>query len=145
MGPAGKFIRLPYAEQRLVIGAALAVAATRLMLWTLPFRAVRRIVARFEGSRTTGLERPSADRITWAVAVTGRFIPGGDNCLVKAIAAELMLSRFGYPSELKFGVGKSASGDFEAHAWLESEGRVMIGEFEPGSYSEMVGSGASRL
>jgi hypothetical protein len=145
MGPAGKFVRLSHAEQRLVIGAALAVAATRLMLWTLPFKVLRRIVAKLGESRNVATTRPSTDRITWAIAATGRFIPGGRNCLVKAIAAELMLSRFGYPSELKFGVGKSASGDFEAHAWLESEGRVMIGEFELGRYAEMAGPGASRL
>ena len=41
-----KFLRLPAAERRLLIKAALLFAATRVGVWLLPFRTVRRVVAR---------------------------------------------------------------------------------------------------
>jgi hypothetical protein len=41
-----KFVRLPAAERRLLVKAALLLAATRAGVWLLPFRTVRRVVAR---------------------------------------------------------------------------------------------------
>lgn len=78
--------------------------------------------------------RPSPDRIAWASATASRFVPGGGNCLVRALATGIVLKRYGYPSELKIGVTKPAGGRFEAHAWLESDGRVVIGDFELDRY-----------
>jgi hypothetical protein len=38
-----------------------------------------------------------------------------------------MLNRFGYASEIKIGVSKQSS-DLSAHAWLECDGRVVMGD-----------------
>jgi hypothetical protein len=57
---------------------------------------------------------------------------------VRALASEYVLGRCGYPSELKIGVAKSAAGELAAHAWLESDGRVVIGEFELDRYTALV-------
>jgi hypothetical protein len=56
---------------------------------------------------------------------------------VRALASEYVLGRLGYPCELKIGVAKGAAGEFAAHAWLESEGRVVIGEFEVDRYTAL--------
>ncbi len=144
MGLRAKFLQLPGSERRLVIGAALTVGLVRLGLWTLPLATVRRRVGNF-GRRAVLPSRPAAERISWAVAAAARFVPGASNCLVRALAVEAMLGRFGYQSQLKIGVGKTATGQFEAHAWLESEGRTLIGQFDLGRYTEMAGPGASRL
>ncbi len=146
MSPGAKFLRLSGSERRLVIGAAFTVALVRVGLWTLPLTTVRRTVRKFRRSSDAApASRPAAERISWAVAGAARFVPGASNCMVRALAAEAMLGRFGYQSQLKIGVGKTASGQFEAHAWLESEGRILIGQFDLGRYTEMAGPGASRL
>jgi hypothetical protein len=146
MGLRAKFLRLPGSERRLVLSAALTVALVRLELWTLPLATVRRRVGKSGLRRHTALpSRPAAERISWAVAAAARFVPGASNCLVRALAAEAMLGRFGYHSQLKIGVGKTAAGQFEAHAWLESEGQTLIGQFDLGRYTEMAGPGAGRL
>ena|ERR1700688_1207345 len=146
MGLRAKFLRLPVSERRLVISATLTVALVRLGLWTLPLAIVRRRVGKSLRRRDPALpSRPAAERISWAVAAGARFVPGASNCLVRALAAEAMLGRFGYQSQLKIGVGKTPAGQFEAHAWLESEGRTLIGQFDLGRYTEMAGPGASRL
>ncbi len=63
--------------------------------------------------------------------------PRGSNCLVRALATQTMLARYGYLSELKIGVRKSEDGRLAAHAWLESAGGVIIGDAELDSYTPM--------
>ncbi len=144
MGRAAKFVGLSRSERWLLIDAACAVALARLGLWTLPLATVRRIAARLGRPRASLSPRPVEERISWAVATASRVIPGGANCLVKALAAQAMLARFGYRTQLRFGAGKTSRGEFEAHAWLESDGRIVIGQFELGRYAEMSGPGGSR-
>lgn len=47
-------------------------------------------------------------------------------CLVRALALQCFLSRHGYTSELRIGVGRSEKG-FEAHAWLVDGEEVLEG------------------
>jgi transglutaminase superfamily protein len=143
MGRVSKFLRLSGTERRLVIGAACALWLMRLGLWTLPSRTVRRAVARSARPRDTARSsgRPSAERVAWAIAVAVSCVPGARNCLVKALAGEFMLGRFGYPSQLRIGAAKTLRGEFEAHAWLESGGKVLLGQCDLGRYTEMVGPG----
>lgn len=69
---------------------------------------------------------PYCEEICRAVDVAARFVPGA-TCLVKAQVASAILSRFGYAAEIKIGVAKQSS-DLKAHAWVECDGRVVIGE-----------------
>ena len=48
-------------------------------------------------------------------------------CLVKALTTQLLLNRFGYPHQLRIGVAKGATSGIEAHAWIECEGKVLMG------------------
>lgn len=137
MAAISKFLWLSWPEQKLVAGAVLALSAVRIGLKVLPFATVRGIVARRYRRRDDNPSRPALERITWAVEAASHYVPGGSNCLVRALASEYVLGRFGYPSELKIGVAKSAAGEFAAHAWLESGGRVVIGEFEVDRYTAL--------
>ena len=118
------------AERRLLIEAALAVAAVRVGLWLLPFRAMRRAGERLgswgAGRRARGQATHSPERIAWAVAVVSQYIPRA-SCLTRALAAEALLARRGYPAQLRIGVAKGLGGRLEAHAWLERDGQVLIG------------------
>ena len=71
---------------------------------------------------------PYWGEICRAVDVAARFVPGA-TCLVKAQAGSAMLNRFGYAAEIKIGVAKQSS-DLKAHAWVECEGRVVVGSTE---------------
>ena len=74
--------------------------------------------------------RPAPSRIAWTVAAASPLVPGGSNCLLRAIAAGLMLRHYGYDAALMIGVAKVPDGRLAAHAWLESAGAVVIGGFE---------------
>jgi hypothetical protein len=45
----------------------------------------------------------------------------------------MMLNRYGYPAHIHIGVAKDHTGSFGAHAWLESEGTIVIGGEESAS------------
>jgi hypothetical protein len=66
------------------------------------------------------------ERIVWAVGAAGRLVPR-TTCLARALAAQALLARRGHASELRLGVAGGAGRVFEAHAWLERDGRVLIG------------------
>jgi hypothetical protein len=137
MAAISKFLRLSWREQKLVAGAVLALSAVRIGLVALPFATVRGIVARRYRRLDDKTSRPALERVTWAIEAASHYVPGGSNCLVRALASEYILGHLGYPCELKIGVAKGAAGEFAAHAWLESDGRVVIGEFEVDRYTAL--------
>jgi Transglutaminase-like superfamily len=137
MARLASFLRLPPRERILLLQAGLTLALVKLTLLTLPFHTARQLVVRMERRAPAGGSSPARDRIVYSVTIASHLVPGGLNCLVRAVAAELMLARAGYPSELKIGVARDASGKFGAHAWLESEGKILIGQFPVGQYEPL--------
>jgi len=47
--------------------------------------------------------------------------------LAQALAIQVLLERRGYPTQLRIGFTRSKGGQMSAHAWVECEGRVVIG------------------
>ena len=135
MSRLGKFLRLPAAERRLLCGTALLLGATGLGLRVLSFYTVRRLLHRL--GRLAARTRLPADRIAWAVTAAGRNIPGAGNCLVQALAAETLLRRHGHRAELRIGVARAAAQPFQAHAWVECDGRAFLGGTELGGFSAL--------
>jgi Transglutaminase-like superfamily len=60
------------------------------------------------------------------VKLASRFVPAA-TCLAQALVTVTLLEREGLPASLRIGVARSVRGKFEAHAWVESGGRVVIG------------------
>jgi Transglutaminase-like superfamily len=130
-------------EGVLLVRAAAVATATALGLRIVGFRRIRQIAAR-QHSAFTGLNggrtgrRPSREWVIWAVKAACRRLPGCNNCLVHALAAQYLLAHFGYRAELKIGARHDSRTQFAAHAWLEDQGRVLIGDFELDRYATMV-------
>ena len=129
MRPLDRFLRLPAADRSLLVRSVLLLGATRLALWLLPLRFVRRLLART--ARPTPAARATQERIAWAISVARRVVPQA-TCLPQALAAEALLTRCGYPVELRIGVIKTDRGRLVAHAWVESGGRIVVGELHEG-------------
>jgi hypothetical protein len=91
------------------------------MLYLLPFSMVRKFSVK--------ISRPGGDcdmvDLVWAVNVAGEYVPWS-TCLSRAMAAQILFSRHNYPSKLKIGVIKED--EFEAHAWVEVDDEVVVGE-----------------
>jgi hypothetical protein len=136
MGRTSKFLRRTPQEQALLLRSLVALAAMRISLWTLSFSRVRKIADAMSHSapNRSSNDRPAPEKIAWAVATASRAVPRGGNCLLRALATGIILKRYGYPSELKIGVMKPEGEGFYAHAWLESGGSIIIGDFKLDQY-----------
>ena len=141
MKKVAKFFALPASDRALLFQSLAATLAMRAGLWMLPFARARRLAdAMSHPMRANSSSvRPSPEKIAWAVATASRAVPSGGNCLVRALATGIVLKRYRYPSELKIGVMKPVDGHFGAHAWLESGGIVVIGDFELDRYMPLGG------
>lgn len=134
-----KFLWLASAEQRLLIWAIVLVGAIRLGLGLLSFRTLHRLLARLPGGHPA--DKPhhlSVERIGWAVAVASQVVPGSRTCLIRALAAQTLLERAGFPARFHIGVAKGEGGQLEAHAWVESQDRIVIGGGGLSRYTPLV-------
>ncbi|HYK04835.1 MAG TPA: lasso peptide biosynthesis B2 protein [Thermoanaerobaculia bacterium] len=121
--------RLTAAEKRLAVAAWVLVPAVRLAVAVLPFRFVHRLAVRTPRRSRSAL---SPERIARAVHAVAQRLRG-TTCLTEVLAAAYLCSRYGHAATLRLGVGRSEAG-IAAHAWLESEGRAILGEPEPGTF-----------
>ena len=132
-----KLLSLPPAERRLLARAFFWTACMRVGLWTLPLRLLLRWGASHPPSAILHPQSfPSSERIAWAVQAAARLIPGA-SCLTQALAARRLMASAGYPCRLRIGVGLGPEGCFRAHAWLEGEGRVLLGGRNLQSYTPL--------
>lgn len=124
-----RLLRLDPEQRSLLLSAALLDAAIGAALLLLPFRAVRRLVARLAGacSRERQPDPRSVERIAWAVATVSRALPFGTSCLTQALVSQVLLERRGQAACLRLGVARNEEGEFHAHAWIESEGKIVVG------------------
>ncbi len=106
------------------------LVAVRLGLWIAPFASLRRWTARLARPRDTspGAVPLPAERIAWAVSAVGRRVPGGRNCLARALTAQTLLARYGHPARLRIGVAHTTERGFHAHAWVETRDGVVLRE-----------------
>jgi hypothetical protein len=137
--PLDRFLSLHPAQQRRYIHALLVVIAIRLGLWTIRFQTVRHIVENVSATRRQ-IPHPSEDidamisNISRTVRLTARIVPEA-TCLTRALAAQVLLAYEGLFSTLRIGVARGEKGEgFKAHAWLECDGRIVIGGDEMPEY-----------
>lgn len=127
MQAIGKFVRRPPVERRLILRAGVLVGGMRVGLTLLPFRWVRAAVGRVGRTSPSPPRSPRRpEELARAVTAVSRFVPRA-TCLTQALALQVLLAREGHRSDLQIGVAK-ADGRLEAHAWVENEGRILIGE-----------------
>ena len=118
------------------MAAFVVVVVVRAFLAFLPLRFWERVTERLRHRRSVGTAAGSALDVARAVRRVSRVVPGA-TCLTQALAARLLLSRYGYPAHLQIGVVRTPEGELRAHAWLESEGRVVLGAAELEGYTPL--------
>ncbi len=135
-----KFLSLRPSDRHLLVSTALLLGGIRLGLRLLPFRTLQRVVDKL-AQPPAGLRRTnqsSVARLVWAVTVASRYVPKA-TCLTQALVAQVLLGRHGHRTQLRVGVARGDEGQLEAHAWLESEGKVVVGGGELSRYALLPG------
>jgi hypothetical protein len=134
MSAFNSLLTMPQRQRNVLSWALPVVIITRFALWILPVKFLIQQLRRTRRDRPRFDSRPEVRTLIWAVEAVSRRIPGG-TCLSRALAAHVLLAKYGYPSEICLGVAR-ANDDFRAHAWLEHDGEVVMGHSEE-SYTRL--------
>jgi hypothetical protein len=124
-----KFAGYSAVERRLVVKAWCTLIAVRTLLWVAPYRWIEARVMT-PPAATPDAAAPAA--IALAVTRASKLVPFA-TCLTQALAGGFLIRRAGAHAIIHFGVAKGDTG-FKAHAWLESDGRILIGGREAAAF-----------
>jgi hypothetical protein len=106
--------------------ALLLLWICRIGLWCAPFPRVLRL-AQFCGGHFRSSRPLKPNRVVRSIA---RALPftWHCTCLTQALAGWIMLTRHGAVSRIRIGVAPPENQRFRAHAWLECDDRVILGD-----------------
>ena len=128
-----KFASVPFSDKLLLMRAWLLLAWCTLRVRLLSHADNRAWIFRDDRLQISAPDNEAA-KIGWAVRVGSRYVPGC-LCLPQALAARILLASRGYHSTVRIAVRKE-NANFEAHAWLESNGQIWVGDVAEHQRSE---------
>ncbi|GLU51914.1 lasso peptide biosynthesis B2 protein [Dyadobacter frigoris] len=108
-------------------GATLLLLKTGLTI--LPFSGFRRLFHWISKSQThQETTAKDIEETVWAVNTAANVLPVELLCLPRALATKFLLRRVPALS-LEIGIEINPAKVFEAHAWIEKEGEIIIGDW----------------
>lgn len=96
----------------------------RIALRLAPYRMVKHVLP---AARTAQAPDWVIARTRWAVAKAAHASFGA-TCLPQALAAQVLLALQGYAGTVRIGVRRGSSGQIQAHAWVLSGERIVVGD-----------------
>ena len=129
MKKLARFFLRPYEEKKLIAQAMFWVIFFRACLSLLPYKLLRKF-APFDNQNhgdDVEVDWDVVRNVVRSVRVCSRYIPSA-SCLTQALATRSILLSKGQTCYLKIGVGRDDDDNFIAHAWIESNGRIIIGK-----------------
>jgi hypothetical protein len=122
------FFDLKREDQQLFLIALLLLGLTRLGLKLLTFSQARYLSEKITRKTNITPSNPTQiKQVVDAVNRASRYQPRV-KCLARALTTQILLSWWGQSSQLCIGVAKDELGKFEAHAWVEQEGKIVIND-----------------
>ncbi|MBF4475236.1 lasso peptide biosynthesis B2 protein [Methanobacterium formicicum] len=129
MSIISSFLKLPSWEKKIALETLFWVIRIRIMIWLFPFSTVQNRVQNIaRNHNSTTKNKISMSRLRIMVMAASKYVPHA-TCLVQALAGYILFSKYGYTTSIKIGV-LNENGEFEAHAWLEHDEKVVLGESE---------------
>jgi hypothetical protein len=132
-----KFLNLSLSEQRLLIKTWILLGLIRLGLELFPFSTLRKLLVRLRPKLGSFKKESSEEQLVWSVTVISRYIPKA-TCLAQALTAQFLLQQAGYQACLHIGVEEAEKGGIKAHAWVESQDRILIGGIDLNKYTHLL-------
>jgi hypothetical protein len=124
-----KFLALPWRVKWLYLTTAFWLLAVKAGLYLLPFERLRAWLVLSDEPDNKPVDLEEMRAIIEAIERMGQFLaPLGINCLPQALVGYRLLGHKGFDVQLKIGVLKNPGDRLTAHAWLEVQGRVVLGD-----------------
>lgn len=116
------FIKIQLDKKILLIKTFFLMILIKLALHFFSLKRIKKISLLLKSTKKrTNTEMKD---ILWAINVISNLFKF--KCLTTALAGQILLSRCNYQSKLKIGVKNIY--EFEAHAWLEIDNEIILGE-----------------
>nr|WP_315051102.1 lasso peptide biosynthesis B2 protein [uncultured Brevundimonas sp.] len=123
---SGSRLSTGFAAWRYLAAAWALLFFYRVALAVAPYRLVSRLLPEAKGDVAPGWVQA---RTRWAIGRTaGAALKA--TCLPQAMAAQTLLSLQGYSSWIRIGVRRSQDAGIQAHAWVITGDRVVVGDDE---------------
>ncbi len=125
------FLRLSAGDRYFLIKTLVLLIAIRLGLSLLRFNTLLKLVTKISqpDERSLSTSKVTVGKIVWAVNASTRYVPGV-KCLARALTTQVLMNQYGQSPELRIGVAKGETGKLEAHAWIEYQGWVVMGNLQ---------------
>ena len=138
------FLKMRWCERGLLLYTFALLTGIRLGLRFLSFERLQKAVTQFQRKPQT---KPTytLEGIVWAINLCTKYMPGGAKCLARALTAQHLLFWQGYPFEIVIGVAKGDRNQLEAHAWVNSEDRIVVGWLPDLERYRPLGNGTAAL
>jgi len=127
MNRINSFFKLTNNKKSLIIKSLILMIFIRITITIFSFSINKKISKIFSRTNKNQNDLVTVKDIIWSIYTVSDYIPRA-TCLTQAITAQILLSRHNHPSKLKIGVTKND--EFEAHAWLEIDDKIVLGESE---------------
>ena len=122
------FIKLSSQDKLIAMESLFWVTRIRILIWIFPFAIVQKKVQNTATNYPSTNHTVAMSRIRIMIVAASKYVPRA-TCLVQALAGYILFSKYGYVTSIKIGV-LTENGEFEAHAWLEQDNNVVLGESE---------------
>ena len=128
MKKALTFLRLNRDDKHLLVRIAVLMLSIRIGMSVVPFRVLLAFLRswRERQSVARALDKKRAKRALWGITVISPYVPGA-TCLTRALAALTVLGHMGQDACLRFGIARQQGGELTGHAWVEAEGKIVMG------------------
>lgn len=98
-------------------------------LTLLPFATFRKLFHWFSNSSTSlDISEKETQEIVWAVNTAANLLPVELLCLPRALATKFLMRKVSSVT-LEIGIEIGSKKEFEAHAWVEKNGKIVIGDW----------------
>jgi len=117
-----------FSQRFLLLKTMFLVPTIRVSLLILPFHIIQGYIIKMvmKPVKRNKIDQRRLNLIAGYVVRISHFVPGA-TCLTQALATLVLLNQYSCPAKLRIGVARNKAGKFEAHAWIESDGIVVIG------------------
>jgi hypothetical protein len=137
MNRLNKFLCLSSGEKILLVRVCILLGITRLCLSIFRLAILRKLLTSIGPLLAHVDKKFTDDQLARMVEIASRYVPKA-TCLTQALTVQLFLKQSGREASLYIGVNGGEGGHLNAHAWVESRGKIITRGPNPGDFTSLL-------